>query len=93
MKISNFLNEIFFRTLKKREDKKKVVKLISPNSGKIVTLKILTNNPNDTARIVNILCTLKSFQNTIVTVSKDNIVTINFEDSSNAQAFREAFLK
>ena len=41
MKISNFLNEIFFKTFKKREKKKKVVKLISPNSGEIVTLKIL----------------------------------------------------
>ena len=68
---------------------RKVVKLIEPNYGRIVTLQVLEEEPV-LSMMIDMLITIKGYQNTSVTIS-GNVVTFTFADGTLAEAFRSSW--
>ena len=67
----------------------KVIKLIEPNRGRIVTLQVLAEEPI-LSMVIDMLTTLKAYQNTSVT-SSGNVVRFAFSDDTIAEAFRSTW--
>lgn len=70
-------------------DSRKIIKLIEPNYGRIVTLQVLKEEPM-LSMIIGLFTTVNGFQNTSVTAS-GNIVTLTFADGNLAEAFRSTW--
>jgi len=68
---------------------RKIIKLIEPNHGRIVTLQVLEKEPV-LNMMIGLLTTMNGYQNTSVTAS-GNVVTFTFADGNLAEAFRSTW--
>ncbi len=68
---------------------RKIIKLIEPNYGRIVTLQVMEKEPA-LSMMIDMLTTITGYQNTSVTTS-GNVVTFTFENATFAEIFRSTW--